>query len=242
MNRLSAPLRLAVTSTALVSGTLLITAAVNAAATVWLMTFTIDDGPSYAVSGDGIDPAEPGGPGVYKDYRLGTGLPDDLNYCVEASPTPLLFIRMNRKLDGPSGNQYCDLFGGSPRQFSITISNGSACSELWTHGYVDAPETPCVLAGVDKLRIRIDSDLYAKRTTTTPVAFLAKPHDTAATSYEIRTAAGAAVLQAGVDPSMRIVSYSGSARLWRFEPGEKARAVAESFPLPFQMTFRRSAQ
>jgi len=74
------------------------------------------------------------------------------------------------------------------------------------------------------------------------VVFLSKWYDEFATSYEVRTQADATVMNVGVDPDMRIVSYSGSARLWRFEPGVKPRAVAEAFPLQFQMTFKRTAQ
>ena len=59
----------------------------RAASTVWLITFSIDnDDPAYAVAGDGLGAPTEGAPGVYKDYRLSTGQPDDINYCVEASP------------------------------------------------------------------------------------------------------------------------------------------------------------
>lgn len=214
----------------------------KSAATVWLMTFTIDSGASYAVAGDGMDPVEPGGPGVYKDHRLGTGLPDDVNYCVEASPTQGLFIRLNRQLDGELGTQYCGLTGGSPRQFSITITNTSACAELATHGYPTAPAAPCIFTGADKPRIQIINDIYGKRASKTSVVFLSKWYDIFATSYELRTETDATVITVGTDPATRIVSYSGTARLWRFEPGVKPRAVAEAFALPFQMTFKRTAQ
>jgi hypothetical protein len=215
---------------------------VNTAASVWLMTFTIDQGSSFDVSGDGIEPAEPGGPGVYKDHRLGTGLPDDANYCVEASPFQGLFIRLNRQLDSESGTQYCGLAGGSPRQFFMTITNQTACEELGSHGYPTGPSAPCIFTGADKPRIQLNNDIYGKRTSRTPVVFLSKWYDEFATSYEVRTQADATVMNVGVDPDMRIVSYSGSARLWRFEPGVKPRAVAEAFPLQFQMTFKRTAQ
>jgi hypothetical protein len=200
----------------------------------WLMTFTIDQSEGHVLSGD---PA-----GVYKDFRLGSGLPDDVNYCVEASPSPGLFIRLNRKLDGANGSQYCGLFGGTPRQYFVTISNAAACSELWAGGYPTGPEAPCVFTGADKPRIDIANDLYGKRTTRTPMKFLSKWYDVNAVSYEIRPESDATVISTGIDPSMRIVSYSGSARLWRFDPGVQARAVAEAFPMPFQMTFRRTAQ
>lgn len=227
---------------ALILGLAVVSPVLCGGPTVWLMTFTIDDDPSYAVAGDGLDPIVPGGPGVYKDYRLGTGLPDDVNYCVEGSPSQGLFIRLNRQLDGGAGTQYCGLSGGSPRQFFLTISTDAACAELWSHGYPAGPDSPCTFTGADKPRIRITSDLYGKKTNRTPVAFLSKWYDVSATSYEVRLDTDATVVNVGVDPSMRVVSYSGSARLWRFEPGLRARAVAQAFPLPFQMTFKRTAQ
>jgi hypothetical protein len=227
---------------ALILGMTVVSPVLSGGPTVWLMTFTIDDDPSYAVAGDGLDPIVPGAPGVYKDYRLGTGQPDDVNYCVEGSPSPGLFIRLNRQLDGEAGTQYCGLSGGSPRQFFVTISNDAACAELWSHGYPTGPDSPCTFTGVDKPRIRITNDLYGKKTTRTPVAFLSKWYDVSATSYEVRLDTDATVAIVGVDPSMRIVAYSGSARLWRFEPGVRERAVAQAFPLPFQMTFRRTAR
>jgi len=210
---------------------------------VTLITFTIDDSPVFVVSGDRLDPATEGGPGVYSDHRLGAGQPNDVNYCVEAAPTnSLLFIRLNRALDSEEGSQYCGLSGGSARQYSVTISSAAACAELWSHGYPAGPDAPCVFTGADKPRIRLDADLYGKRTTKVPVAFLSKWYDVSATSYELRADVAATVSSVGVDPSLRIVAYSGSARLWRFEPGKQAVGVAGSFPLPFQMTFRRTLQ
>jgi hypothetical protein len=206
---------------------------VKTAQTVWLMTFTIDNLTGAAVSGDGL--------GIYRDYRL-ESQPGE-NYCVEASPTnTLLFIRLNRKLDGDSGTRYCGLNGGSPRQFYIAVNNASACSELWSHGYLtdSVPPTSCVIGGLDKPRIRISSDLYAKQTTTTPVAFLTESYDTSRTSYEVRAVTNAMVIKPGDPyPSMRLVQYSGYGRLVRFEPGARAKEVADPFPMPFQMTFTR---
>jgi hypothetical protein len=236
---------------ALILGLAVASPTLYAAATVWLITFTIDEG--YPVYGDGLA-ASGDIAGTYKDYRLGTGQPNDANYCVEASPSAnLLFVRLNRKLDGDSGTQYCGLYGGSPRQFFVTINDRTACYELSSHGYgsyvdpqgqthLTGPEPPCIFTGAEKPRIRISSDLYAKRTTTTPVAFLSKWYDVYRTSYELRTETDATVVKAGLDPSMRIVRYSGSARLWRFESGVTETPVLQPFALPFQMTLRRTAQ
>ena len=211
---------------------------IAAAPKVSLMTFTFDTAPEsaepYVVEGDGGDL-------VYRDYRLGTGEPEDTNYCVEALVTPGLFLRLNRRLDD-AGTQYCGQYGGTPRQFSVRITNAAACEELWSHGYPTGPDAPCTFTGADKPRIRIDKDLYAKRSSRTPVAFLSKWYDVAATSYELRTEADATVLTTSVDPTIRILSYSGNARFWRFEAGVLESAVGEAFPLPFQMTFKRTVQ
>ncbi len=219
----------------LVLGLTVVSQALSAGPTVWLMTFSIDADQPYAVSADSLGP-------FYNDYRLGTGEPDDHNYCVEATVSGGLFIRFNRKLDGDAGTRYCGLFLGSPRQFSITITDSTACDELSSHGYPTGSLAPCVITGLDQPRIRITNDLYGKRTTRTPVAFLTKWYDANMTSYEVRTETDATVTTDGLDPSKRIVSYSGSARLWRFEAGAKPKPVANAFPLPFQMTFQRTAQ
>jgi hypothetical protein len=217
----------------------LVAPVVAAGPTSWLVTFSIDSGPSYALAGDGLDPIPPD---LYKDFRLGTGLPDDVNYCVEASPTTTLFLRLNRKLDGAAGDLYCGEHGGTQRQFYATISSAAACAELAAYGYPAGPEAPCTFSGADKPRIDIGADLWGRRTTTAPVAFLSKWYDVYRVSYELRLESKAVVLSPGVDPSMRILSYSGAARLWRFEPGEKPKAVADSFGLPFQITLKRTEQ
>jgi hypothetical protein len=217
---------------ALVLGLTIVSHALGAAPTVWLMTVTIDDSidpeQPYAVSHDELGP-------TYEDYRLDGG-----DYCVEATVSGGLFIRFNRKLDGDTGTQYCGQSGGSPRQFAVAVSSASACAELWSHGYPTGPDAPCVITDTDNPRIRITNDPYGKRTARTPVAFLTKWYDDYRTSYEVRTETDAVVTSDG--PDRRIVTYSGSARLWRFEAGAKPKAVADPFPLPFHMTFTRTAQ
>jgi hypothetical protein len=107
---------------ALVLGLTVVSQALGAAPTLWLMTFTIDADQPYAVSADALGP-------FYNDYRLGTGLPDDPDYCVETVVSGGLFLKFNRNLDGAAGTQDCGLFGGSPRQYSLTVSDGDACEE-----------------------------------------------------------------------------------------------------------------
>lgn len=215
---------------ALALGLTVVTQGLSAAPTVWLVTFTIDDDQPYAVSADALGT-------VYRDYRLDGG-----DYCVEATLSGGLFIRFNRNLDGDTGTQDCGRFVDAFRQFSITIPDGSACEELWRGAYPTGPDAPCVITDTDKPRIRITNDVYGRRVTRTPVAFLTKWYDANRTSYEVRTETDADVRSVGLDASMRIVSYSGLARLWRFDAGEKPKPVAAAFPLPFQLTLTRTAQ
>jgi hypothetical protein len=49
------------------------------------------------------------------------------------------------------------------------------------------------------------------------------------TIRRLRLASDATVISSGLDPPMRIGSYSGTGRLWRFEPEVQVRAVAEAF-------------
>jgi hypothetical protein len=231
-------LRPLVTAGVLVLGLAIVSQALGAAPTVWLTTFSIDP------SEDEILPnavSDDGGPD-YKDYRLVQGGPGDPNYCVEATLSGGLFIRLNRKLDGDAGTQFCGQHGGSPRQFAVVIAADTACAALSEDDYPVDGTAPCVITGLDQPRIRITNDLYGKGTTRTPVAFLTKWYDTTRVSYEVRTETDATVIKDGLDSSKRTVYYEGNARLWRFAPGVKAKPVADAFPLPFQMTFARTAQ
>jgi hypothetical protein len=216
------------------------------AATVWVVTFTIDDGPVYALSSDGK--------GTYKDYRIDMGGESDVNFCVEADATRSLFIKLNRKLDGDAGVQRCDttpdhFYGtGVQRQYRLEIRNDSACAELGANNYLPMAMTwtqPCVITGGINPRIRMGS-LFAK-TARFPVDFLTtSPTESKATSisYEIQSTANATIVAGPGDLSnIRTVSYLGTARLVKFSPfGEKPKAVAEPFELPFQMTFVRHAK
>lgn len=204
-------------------------------------TFWFQTGPMWDVSGDSA--------GVYKDYRLATEGVTDANYCVEASPTSggLLFIRLNRKLDGDAGYQYCDLYAPSDtrpkRDITLHIRSLDACNELHyanlPNGYVvddvDAADG-CTFGHFAKPRIRISNDIYSKRTTSTPVAFLEETYDANDISYEVQTATDAAVTG---DSDVRTVSSTGNANLVRFVPGQKPITVT-SFPLTFSITIVRS--
>jgi hypothetical protein len=221
-------------------------AAVSAAktATVQVLTFSIDATANQAVFADGRNPPN----GEYKDYRLTTAVTDP-NYCVEASPESggLTFIRLNRKLDGDAGYQYCGLYAidptntpATPRQYALTIPAADACAELFANGYTEAAAAPCTLTGHDKPRIRLDN-LYANRATSTPVSFLSEFYtDPAGISYEVRTDSAAQVSIGAGDANVRNVQYGGTAHLVKFAPGVKATQVASAFPLPFHMTFVRT--
>jgi hypothetical protein len=70
------------------------------------------------------------------------------------------------------------------RQLVLTISNEAACQELWSHGYPTGPGAPCAIAETEKPRIRITDDVFGRRATRTPVAFLTKWYDVTRTSDE----------------------------------------------------------
>lgn len=206
---------------------------------VQVLTFTIDGmtSPPNAVFSDSPD--------GYKDYRLASGANTDPNYCVEASPanSGFTFIRLNRKLDGDAGSMYCGLFGGvgaTPRQYSVRIAAADACLEAFTNGYANTPEAGCIFTGNDKPRIRL-ANLYANRAKSTPVALLSEFYSNPnGVSYEIRTNTDATVTTWAGNTNIRMVHYTGTARLVKFSPGMSATTVASAFPLPFHMTFQRS--
>ncbi len=193
------------------------------------------------VSGDNL--------GVYKDYRLTSGDDiNDVNYCVEASPSStLLFIRLNRNLDGDSGIQSCQHISGrtqAQRDMTLHISSGSACAELLANapaGYAvaDAPPTVgCTFGHFARPRIRISSDIYAKRTTSTAVDFLEKSYEDADISYEVQSDTNAAVIVDLGDPARRTVrSVAGAtAHLVKFVPGTKS-VPAGDWSSPFPLSF-----
>ena len=210
--------------------------------TVWLASFTIDDGwsPSNAVFGDGL--------GKYDDYRLGSGLETDPNFCVEASPFSGgdLFVRLNRKLDGDTGFMRCDTpnhdYGaGKQRQFSLVIMSDSACWELGSNGYLSPDSTTwhagCTMTGGPNPRIRI-GNLWA-RNARTGMDFLTTNPSGGSVTYVVESDSNATIL---VGPGeTRVATYGGTARLHKFAPNSVG-TVADPFPLPFHMTFVRSAQ
>jgi hypothetical protein len=215
------------------------------AATVSLVSFSIDEAaaPTYAVFSDRAMT----GTNEYKDYRLSGGGESDLNFCVEADATRSLFIRFNRKLDGESGVERCDTpddqYGtGRQRQYLLEIRNASACAELGANGYLPNAEAwtaPCTITGGVNPRIRMGS-LFGKNARF-PVDFLTTnptQDKSIAISYEIQSLANATIVAGPGDLSnVRTVSYSGMAKLAKFGGGTPS--TAESFPLPFKMTFVR---
>jgi len=210
-------------------------------------TFWFEEGRD--VSGDSLGIVSPSTISVYQDYHLTNGDVNGVNYCVEASPaTTGLFIRLNRNLDGDSGNQPCQQTVGrtqAQRDMTLHISSTDACNELLANapaGYAVADEQGgCRFGHFDRPRIRISSDLYAKRTTSTAVDFLEKSYDDFAVSYEVQSDTNAAVI-VDPDPARRTVrSQTGAtAHLVKFVPGGKPVNVAGSFPLSFSIVIVRS--
>ena len=214
---------------ACVAGVALTPPMVRAAAALKVLRFTIDetliDG---AVFSDGK--------GQYVDYRLTSGLNTDTNYCIDAAVDASggTFIRLNRKLDGETGTQYCGLFGGAPRQFKLTITNESVCNELHPLATPDQ-HAPCSVTGSDKPRIRLDK-VYASKPSTTPVSFLILSYDDSV-NYVVRTDAEATVSILFNDTNQRAVTYAGTARVWQ---GKNTVGVG-AFSLPFHIDFVRTS-
>lgn len=239
---LVAILRAVTMAAALCAGAAVLATDTVGAASVWLVSFTIDG--SYL--DDQVDvisdlgEAGPDGwvPLPYQDYRL---LSDPHpSPCVEAQPSPTgaLHAVFNRRIDGigtPCNPVQSD------RQFRIAVDAPTACSRLFA-AYGDSavslyPDGTCELLYNDNPRVRVGS-LFAKALRT-PVAFLTQMTGRS-TSYEIRTDGDAMITAIG--PNQRVVVYMGRARLFEFAPGQKTRAVADSFSLRHQMTFTRTAQ
>ena len=206
--------------------------------TVWLASFTIDNSPTNAVFSDAVE-------ADYEDYRLGTGLESDPNFCVEASPnSSLLFVRLNRKLDGDAGFMRCDTpthewSQGRQRQFTLKITNDSACLELWSNGYLpDAQnfDQPCFMTGGPNPRIRI-GNLWAKNPRS-PVLFHTTNPSGGSVTYVVETDSNVTVTGPG---NIKEVTYGGTARLHKFAPNAVG-PVAEPFQLPFRMIFTRVSQ
>jgi len=192
--------------------------AARAAATLKVLSFVIDD--TMAVRSDGNGP--------YMDFRVpGAGA---INYCVDAAldGSGGAFIRLNRKLDGDAGYQYCGMFGGTPRQFTLSITDSSACNAI-----ANMP-APCSVTGSDKPRIRLDN-VFASKPSKTPLAFLILSYDESI-NYVVRTDADATVTQLYGDPDKRAVTYSGTARVW-----QGANTVGGAFSLPLHIDFVRSS-
>jgi hypothetical protein len=223
------------------------TAAAKPSATA-VATFWFEDG--FDLAGDGLGAETPSTLGLYKDYRLATAGTDDINYCVEAGPDATgLFIRLNRKLDGDAGFQYCDTYAPPSttrlkRDITLHIRSAVACEELENAppGYVTSDGgSGCYFGHFAKPRIRISADVFGKRTTSTPVSFLEKSDNDSDISYEVQTDANAAVTANNpTNPNQRRVFSMGTAHLVKFVPGEKSSAVGASFPLTFSIILVRT--
>jgi hypothetical protein len=115
------------------------------AAAETVFRFTID--PGFDVMDDGF--------GEYRDFRIDPAAPGDLDYCVEATASNLVFISLNRDLDalGGAGTVKCGDDGqprNSLRQFVLHIKSAAACDELLANHYGTSdggPEGHCYLIG-----------------------------------------------------------------------------------------------
>jgi hypothetical protein len=159
--------------------------------------------------------------GPYADYRLTEG-----DRCVTAwvAPDGLFFTYLYRGSD--LGDNCHTVWPGGLRSYMLQFPAGSApCAEFGV----------CTLEVVspgDSPRIRAEK-LFAKSAQATPVAFLFNQ----GASYEVRADDNVYFL---VDGQTRTLSYSGTARLWKF--GKKGAApVGGSFDFSFSLTVTRVA-
>jgi len=238
----------AVTAAVAVCGILAALSGVTAATTV--VSFGIFDPP----------PGAPGlssdGKGAYEDFRIAPNNP--VNWCVDAAPYSgqgLLFVRLNRKLDGDAGVLRCsdNVFPyptgstpADPRNVTLTIGDVAACNQLadpdaglpvtdaanipWTIGLSNGP---CILATNHNPRIRLDT-LYKARAKSTPVAFQTEMFGYPV-SYVIQSDGAATITPVG--ETGRAVTYASTFHLVKYAPGTKPKNVGPAFRMPVQMTF-----
>lgn len=195
------------------------------------------------------------GDGTYEDFRINPSNP--ANWCVDATPYSqgLLFVRLNRKLDGDAGSLRCSdhLDGdgnlGVPRNVRLTILNDQAC-DLLADPLAGLPVTdsaslpwnntsssgPCTVASNDNPRIRLDT-LYKAKGKTTPIAFQTEMLNSLLypVSYVIESDAAASITS--LAPNVKLVKYASTYHLVRFAPGQKPKTMLPAFTMPVEMTF-----
>ncbi|MGE0359859.1 MAG: hypothetical protein AB7H93_06590 [Vicinamibacterales bacterium] len=246
----------AVTAAVATCGILAALSGVTAATTV--VSFMIDDTFPALVAGGAA--AAPGvtsdglaEDGAYADYRIDPTPP--LNWCVDAAPYSqgLLFVRLNRKLDGDAGVLRCTAnlnpnvvspVFGIQRNVTLTINSLDACDRLaepdaglpvkdsanadWN---LSAKTLPCTLSSNHNPRIRLET-LYKARAKATPIHFQTEMFEFPV-SYVIQSEASAGIASVG---NVKEVSYTGTYRLVRYAPGSKPKTVGPAFTMPVRMT------
>lgn len=200
-------------------------------ATIWVVSFTIDDAfPEAKVKSDlGI---------AYPDHRL-ADVEGDHN-CIEAAPTTTgLHAVLNRKVDADGTR--CNP-AGSDRQYRIRLTAAPvACQKLiaaYGSGVIDISDGECELVWTANPRIRV-GDLFKKGSaSSTPLAFLLDQSGANGLSYEIKALTN--VPMSAPTQNQRELTYTGQGMLYEFGNG-KAKFVAEAFALDLRMVFERVA-
>lgn len=199
-------------------------------ATIWVVSFTIDDAfPDAKVGSDlGI---------AYADYRLPLVVGDA--GCIEAAPTSTgLHAVLNRKIDADGTR--CNP-AGSDRQYRIRLTAApEACQKLiaaYGSGVTYISDGQCELVWTANPRIRV-GDLFKKGAASTPLAFLLDQSGAHGLSYEIKALTNLTVSADG--SNRRTLTYDGQGMLYEFGNG-KAKFVAEPFDLDLRMVFERTA-
>ncbi len=220
-----------VTVAAVIASLMLVVPVLLQGATIWVVSFTIDDAfPEAKVKSDlGI---------AYPDHRL-ADVEGDHN-CIEAAPTTTgLHAVLNRKVDADGTR--CNP-AGSDRQYRIRLTAAPvACQKLiaaYQEGVVAYSAGECELVWTANPRIRV-GDLFKKgAASSTPLAFLLDKSGANGLSYEIKALSD--VPMSAPSANRRVLTYSGQGMLSEFGNG-KAKFVAEAFDLDLRMVFDRFA-
>ena len=209
-------------------------------ATVWAVSFTIDDAFANAKVTSDADVLQVAYP--YPDWRLAPDITDPYG-CVEADwQNQLFFATLNRKTD--AAGTRCNT-NGSDRQFHIHLTAAPiACGKLvaaYGAGVTPSSSDPgdCELRWTANPRIRVSDLFKGGRVTSTPLAFLNDKVTPTGLSYEIQALTNVPMTAPSAD--RRVLTYDGQGMLYEFGNG-KAKFVAEAFDLDLQMVFDRYAR
>lgn len=225
--------RTSLAATCLIACGALAVAHLAAASATPLVQVTIEGvaGAARVCSDYVLDPVAPSCTGTYRDYRLSAGDP-----CVEDEGMPNgSFIALNRKFaDGIR----CSDHGGTQRNYVLTIEDAGACTELLNSAEaieVTGDVSACNVVASPNPVIRAEK-VWAAKATATPIWF-----QLVGSSYRVQTDVDASVAIAASNGNHRVVSFTGTAHLWKvFTAGTHPATIGGAFSLPFRLVFDRT--